>query len=514
MNTHQLITPIEARRRSLISRVIVFVILVALALTSLVALNSWHAYKNKLKENEVSTSNMSRALAQHAEATILSTDNIVAALVESIEEKGFRTIDHSRLHAFLMRRVAEQSIAQLLIVVDAKGKPIVNSRPKLLAGVNYLDRDYFIHHRDYADRGPYIGRAVRSKTTGDWIITVSRRLQNEDGSFAGLVVATIPLDFFRMFYDEFDIGNSGVIFLATDEATMLVRRPFIEKVIGSSIAKGPVFNEYRTKGPSGTAMLVSMIDGTERLYSYRHLETYPLLVAVALSKEDIFEEWRSETYRLVAACFVLVTLVAAFGTYLILQINQREDTEEKLRQAKEQLEAMAAQDSLTGLPNRRLFDSALKSEFERATRNRSWLALIMVDVDKFKQFNDLYGHPTGDECLQSIAEAIKSIPSRPADLAARYGGEEMVVLLPDTDQDGAAIIAERLRAAVESLNIPHKANQGGVVTISLGLMAVRPSTYTGTASNLINLADHALYAAKAAGRNQLCIGTSTEGNGT
>lgn len=504
MNSSELTSTIEAKRHPLIFRAIVFVVLVAISLAGLVAWDSLKARNYKLKDTGVSTANMARALAQHAEATIVSTDNIIAALVESVEETGIENIKHPRMHLFLMRRVAEQAIVRALFVIDENGQTIVNSQPNLIAGVNYSDRIYFIHHRAYADRGPFIGPPVRSRTTGDWIITVSRRLEHADGSFAGVVLATITLDFFQLFYEEFDIGDSGVIFLATDDAIMLARRPFVEKVIGSSIAKGLVFNEYRTKGPVGTVMLVSLIDRTERLYSYRHLDSYPLIVAVAVAKEDILGEWRSETHRLIMAGIILVVLISAFGAYIIVQINERDTTEGKLRQVTQQLKALAAEDSLTGLSNRRSFDAALQTEFQRGVRNRSSLALIMIDVDRFKQFNDLYGHPAGDDCLVKVADAIKAIPARPADLTARYGGEEIVVLLPDTDEDGALSIANRLRSSVEALQIPHAAGTGSVVTVSVGMASIRPVTFQGDARHLIKLADEALYKAKAQGRNQVC----------
>lgn len=504
MNPLELTSTINAKRRPLIFRAIAFVLLVAISLSGLVAWDSWKARDNKLKDTGVSTANMARALAEHAEATIVSTDNILAALVESVEIGGFKNLDRPRVHEFLLRRVAEQTIVRALFLIDENGQTVVNSQPKLIEGVNYSDRTYFIHHREYTDRGPFIGPPVLSRTTGDWIITVSRRIEHADGSFAGVALATITLDFFRLFYEEFDIGESGVIFLSSEDAIMLARRPFVENVVGSSIAKGLVFNEYRTKGPVGTAMLVSLIDHTERLYSYRHVDTYPLVVAVAVTKEHILGEWRSETRRLVMSGIFLVALISAFGAYIISQIKERETTEGKLRQAKQQLEALAAEDSLTGLSNRRSFDAALQTEFERALRNRSSLGLIMIDVDRFKQFNDLYGHPAGDDCLVRVAKAIKAIPARPADLTARYGGEELVVLLPDTDEDGALLIAERLRSAVESLQIPHTASPGRVVTVSIGVAATRPVTNQGDAKQFLKSADEALYKAKAQGRNQVC----------
>jgi diguanylate cyclase (GGDEF)-like protein len=271
-----------------------------------------------------------------------------------------------------------------------------------------------------------------------------------------------------------------------------------------------LFKEYREMGPFGTKMIKSIVDGTIRLYSYQHLENYPLLVGVALSKEEILAEWRAQTWRVALICTALFGLLGIFATYLILQIRVRQSTAHELHYAKRslerlngELEALASEDGLTGLSNRRKFDAALNQEFHRAIRNRSSLALIMIDVDRFKQFNDMYGHPAGDECLRRIGGVLKNVPSRASDMAARYGGEEMAVLLPDTDAVGAYVIAERIRAEVEALAIPHKANPNGVATISAGVAAIRPTLQDPNALELVRMADRALYAAKANGRNNV-----------
>ncbi|MNR82215.1 Phytochrome-like protein cph2 [compost metagenome] len=391
-------------------------------------------------------------------------------------------------------------------MIDQDGHPLVTSYIDAIHGLDYSDRRYFLHHKAHNHRSLYIGPAVKNKSTSHWVLTVSRRLDHPDGQFAGLVVATIPLDYFRDFYDSFDISTSGAILLASADGIMLTRRPFMEDVIGTSVAKGPVFSEARRNGPVGTAMLVAAVDGTERLYSYRLLDDYPLLVSVAIAKDDILSGWRKQTIRHIALCVVLIFLITLFGIYLVIQINQKENTELKLREAKQELEALASEDSLTKLANRRKFDATLKLEFERALRNKNELSLIMIDVDRFKQYNDIYGHPAGDECLKQIAQAIKTIPARPADLCARYGGEEIAVLLPDSSLAGAIIIAERIRLAVAALNIPHSSNVEPYTTISLGVASIKPATHQGNAKDLVELADQALYKAKAEGRNRVSAG--------
>ena len=177
-------------------------------------------------------------------------------------------------------------------------------------------------------------------------------------------------------------------------------------------------------------------------------------------------------------------------------------TNAKLASANEELEKLARVDGLTGIPNRREFDSRLDAEWRRMGREGKPLALIMGDVDHFKQYNDTYGHQAGDECLVKVAQAIGSWARRPTDLAARYGGEEFALVLADTDGKGAAYIAQSVCDAVRRLEIPHcNSSASEHVTLSLGVAVVLPGAAKGPRA-LIEQADKALYAAKESGRNR------------
>jgi diguanylate cyclase (GGDEF)-like protein/PAS domain S-box-containing protein len=186
-------------------------------------------------------------------------------------------------------------------------------------------------------------------------------------------------------------------------------------------------------------------------------------------------------------------------------ISARKAIEDELAGANRRLQILATQDGLTGLANRRAFDEALAREHLRARREKTRLALIMIDVDHFKAFNDLYGHQAGDDCLRRVCGAITATICRPGDLAARYGGEEFAVLLPNTDEDGAGVIAERISQAVLGLAIPHDANANAVVTISGGVASIDGAE--GTPEALVRDADRALYRAKDFGRNAVIRAT-------
>jgi diguanylate cyclase (GGDEF)-like protein len=168
-----------------------------------------------------------------------------------------------------------------------------------------------------------------------------------------------------------------------------------------------------------------------------------------------------------------------------------------------ELKRLAVTDPLTGLPNRRAFDDILDREWRRARRYEVPLAMIMVDVDHFKDYNDFYGHLAGDACLKTIAEILRSNATRPEDFVARYGGEEFVVLLPETGTDGAVAAADLLCNAVRAAEIEHKRSPSSkLVTASFGVSALVPDRGAVTAT-LVAAADAALYEAKNAGRNRV-----------
>jgi diguanylate cyclase (GGDEF)-like protein/PAS domain S-box-containing protein len=185
-------------------------------------------------------------------------------------------------------------------------------------------------------------------------------------------------------------------------------------------------------------------------------------------------------------------------------ISGRKAAEERLLAAYDAVEALSTIDSLTGVANRRRMDEVLALEWRRAVRDRTCLSLLMLDVDYFKSYNDIYGHMPGDYCLRQIAEASVEGAQRPGDLVARFGGEEFVVILPNTDEEGSREIAENIRMNVQQRGIAHEGNQHGCVTVSIGCATSRPPHDKCDQTGLIGAADRALYQAKHNGRNQVC----------
>lgn len=172
------------------------------------------------------------------------------------------------------------------------------------------------------------------------------------------------------------------------------------------------------------------------------------------------------------------------------------------KKAQSALEELSITDELTGLHNRRFFNENLHIEWSRGIRSQEPLSFILLDIDFFKQYNDTYGHTAGDDCLRSVARVLQHSLLRSSDMATRYGGEEFGLLLPNTTLEGAFEVAERIRSAIERLNIPHDTNQAAAhVTLSDGIACLKPSSEVNP-SELVALADEALYKAKSQGRNQ------------
>lgn len=188
----------------------------------------------------------------------------------------------------------------------------------------------------------------------------------------------------------------------------------------------------------------------------------------------------------------------------MFDISERKKAEEKVISLQRELEALSFKDGLTGVANRRRFDSSLDIEWASARRSAQPLSLIMLDLDFFKQYNDHYGHMQGDDCLKSVAQTLSLAATRPRDIFARFGGEEFVLLLPETDESAALKVAERCQRMIEKLQIPHAASAAGkFVTVSMGVGTIKQPSVEMEPKHFIDAVDKLLYKAKQNGRNRI-----------
>ncbi|AEI80487.1 phytochrome-like protein Cph [Cupriavidus necator N-1] len=389
-----------------------------------------------------------------------------------------------------------------LLVTDANGMLVFDSHQWPPRPVNVSDRDYFQAHRSGDHSGLFLSRPFQPRLTPEnKSIGISRRLSGPDGSFAGIVVGTLRLNYFRKLFDGVSLGAGGTLTLLRTDGTIIMRRPYEAESIGRDISGSPSFAPL-LQGTQGTFIGVAAVDGIQRLYSFRRIPGFPLLVVVGRATHDVLAPWYKRAWVFGALIIALDAIIIALSVLLSRQWRRRAEMEEHLRW-------MVNTDGLTGLGSRRALDDAADVEWRRARRHGEPLSLLMLDVDHFKEFNDRYGHQAGDDALAAVGACIQRHVRRPGDYAGRYGGEEFAILLPHTNAAGAAAMAETIRAAVQALRIPNAAGADGHLTVSIG--AVTDANSAGNEKDFAELraflraGDEALYLAKRSGRN--CVAT-------
>ncbi|WP_052050828.1 response regulator [Leptolyngbya sp. KIOST-1] len=252
--------------------------------------------------------------------------------------------------------------------------------------------------------------------------------------------------------------------------------------------------------------LMPGMDGFEvcrRLQAIAQGNPAPMLMITGLEDEKSVDQ----AFAIGMADYVTKPIHWAVLRQRVRRLISQHRLEIQLREANYQLQQQTLIDSLTQVANRRRFDEYLLQEWGRCVRDQVPLSLLICDIDHFKHYNDHYGHPAGDRCLQQVATTLKQGIHRPADLVARYGGEEFAVILPNTPLEGATVVGDRLVQSVQNLSLPHAMAPTTAVTISCGIASVQPSA-NGLPSDLVLSADQGLYQAKAQGRNQyqaICV---------
>lgn len=496
--------PIYARLtpRALSLSLIGFVLLVCLSLILATAWQIVQSSGERVDAAKITVSNIVLAAEQQARDTMLQADNTLRDLAERVAHDGSGPDQQERLAKLMARQVNDIEGVQGLFIFDAQGNWMANSFSEGLQTKNNGDRAYFRYHREHDDQSIHVGSIVESRTTGDMVIPISRRIQTADGAFAGVALATVPVSYFQSFFKRMAVDDEGVIFLALDNGELLARRPTVAALMTTNLSKGEIFSRYLPESDSGTAVIKSIVDGIERIYAYRRLAGLPIVAAAGVSYEHVFAPWWSYVYQSVALVGTIILALAILGSLLYRQIQQLLVAEYELKIIRKELEVIAHTDSLTSLANRRSFDLAMDKEWKRATRNQTCISVILLDIDLFKQYNDRYGHLSGDDCLVHVANIIAANVNRPGDIAARYGGEEFVVLLPETDLAGAVMVAENIKLSLLNANIQHSASPFGIVTISSGVVSTSETLGESPKEFLIK-ADQLLYAAKSQGRNRV-----------
>lgn len=379
-----------------------------------------------------------------------------------------------------------------MFVVNATGQITQDSKNLIPPRQDLSDRDYFQFHKDNESTGLFISRPLVSKLNGRSMVAFSRRLSHPDGSFAGVVLTAMLQDHFQALFKDVSLGPNGSVTLARTDGIVLMRWPFRQDFIGSSIKRAELFAHF-PKASSGHYESRAVSDGIKRLFVYTQVGNLPLIVVVGQSLDDIFAAWWRQALAIGALMAVLCAVTVMLAAFLHREFERRSAAERKLT-------ILATIDGLTGLANRRHFNRTLGYEWRRAIRSRAPVALLMIDADHFKIYNDSHGHQAGDRLLQAIAASISAHVKRPSDIGARYGGDEFAVLLPETSLGDAAILAERIRQDLVARCSTDEL-QRGHAQLSIGVASLVPGAET-KHRDLVAAADRALYQAKRLGRNR------------
>jgi diguanylate cyclase (GGDEF)-like protein len=485
-----LIHPLQRKRNYSIGIILIGMI-VTLGFSAIFGTILWDmARRDRAKALDGAT-NLVATIASDISRNIELYDLSLQAVVEGLNLPDVDKLSPLLRHLLLFDRAATAKDLGSILVIDSSGKLTIDSRSATPAEINYSDRDFFEVHRQRRDAGLFISRPWIAPT-GEYLISFSRRIDGPDGSFAGVVAGTMRLSYFHDLFRKVKLGTEDSLTLMRTDGTVLMRTPFNIDSIGADFSTSTIFENF-PKSPSGWYESIAVSDGMKRLFAYQQISEQPLLMTNGLSVEAIYIGWRHDAWLIGSFTLFLCGINVALVMFLARELRRR-------GRAEQQLAVLATTDSLTGLCNRRGFDDAMEREWSRSVRARDPVALLLIDVDHFKAYNDEHGHQLGDQVLKVIARTIAGSVQRPCDVSARYGGEEFAVLLPGESIEGALHVAEQIRADVLSLSAG-EAVRGGVPTISVGAASMLPAA-GGDPGDLIRYADAALYDAKRKGRNR------------
>lgn len=486
------------RPRPALPRIAHFLFTGSLAAAALVLLvvgvTLWQARQDAWERAENAAENLLHGVVGHIDQHMRLYTFALDLAEGAFSDAEAALLSDGAKHRMLASIAARADYVGSMLVLDANGNILLDSGSDIPRSANFADRDYFWMQRDNPHLGLYVSQPYRSRLRGgDPSIALSRRLNNADGSFAGVILIAIRLAYIDAFFATLDMGRRGSLLLLSTDGRILTRQPSTDAQgdSGTDLSKSENFRRMRAEVSGSFVGTAS--DGVERFYTFARVPNQPLIVDVALSTQDIFEDWWWRSTVIGAITLLVCLAMVALAIMLRRELLRRAIAEADLA-------FLSVTDGLTGLANRRRFDEVIQREWRRTGRTGASLALLMIDVDGFKELNDKYGHARGDEVLKALARVIDQSIRRPGDLGARYGGEEFAVVLPDTDHNAALGIAETIRArSCESvgLDLPK-------FTVSIGVKSLRPSQDQ-SVSQLLEAADRALYRAKDQGRNRVVL---------
>jgi diguanylate cyclase (GGDEF)-like protein len=465
----------------------------AVAMLSVVCAILYGGRQDAMEHAIESSSNTLLVLEQDIDHDITRCDLSLQAVVDGAYRPDVMAASPLLRRAILFDRSTMLPYLRAILVTDATGRIVIDSRTDVPPKGNLANADFFEVQRDRPAWGLYVSPPRASQLlNGEKVLYLSRRITAPDGSFLGIVLGAVSVEYFHQLLAGLKIGSHGSAALIHTDGIFVMRVPDGAANVGHKLRRsGPFLKMMRSA--EGTFTDTASVDGVRRVYTFKHLSGLPLIANVAPAEIDIYAHWKTRAERVGAVMALYCAAFIGVAILLVRALGEKAKAESALRK-------LAQTDSLTGLANRRALDEILEREWRRAVRAHRPLSALFVDLDRFKAYNDQYGHQAGDDALAAVGRCLEEHVRRPGDVVARYGGEEFVVVLPDTDSVAALSIADSLREAVASLAIEHLGSEQGKVTVSIGAASWQ-GVVAENVSSVVKAADEALYRAKAVGRN-------------
>lgn len=520
---------------------------------------TWQPYGEAMKKSVVErNSSLAEQIADNIDSMFAEKIRILKFAAHSEE---MVSMDPRRQTAVLARIVAQYPDVQLAVVSNLAGQQIARWDGNVGDNhINYLDREYY--HTVLTTGSTTISGVIVAKSTQKLGIVIAEPIKDHEQKIVGIMIINIELQKLIHHVGQIKIGNTGYAYIVNSKGQIIIHpdlgliengmsesylAPVMAAISGQTgWAEYEFENQKRLAGysyvPSTNWGVIAQQPLDEAMHNMMHLKINSLIIMVSaamvamligltiagalakpianiseatncLAKGDLkihLEVMSSDEIGQLADNFNnMTTQLLKRDAALYLAQNELENQVAKrtqeLMEANAELQRLSFLDGLTGIANRRYFDEVLEKEWQRAKRSHTSLALIILDVDFFKTYNDTYGHVAGDECLKKVAKILKDSTKRATDLVARYGGEEFTIILPDTDIRGANQVGETVRINVEKLGIKHKKSLiSHNVTISVGIAVVEVA-WDSSPMEMVAAADQALYQAKQKGRNRIEI---------
>jgi diguanylate cyclase (GGDEF)-like protein/PAS domain S-box-containing protein len=296
-----------------------FVALICVGILGFSGLRELNSRASNLKNAETEMANLARSLTQHAEDTFELLDASIIGVATRLEFEGTGPAAISQLQTILESRKAGLKRIHGLFIYDESGRCLATSG---LAGPDISDREYFRYHMQSASRDALIGNPVRRRPGGGWITTVSRRFNHPDGSFAGVVLATVGSEYFSEFYQQFEIGARGTIALLNNAGIVLARSQDNDLYAGRDLSNAPLLRNRGSRPTNGVYYFKSPLDDVQRLSFYSQSERFPLMVMASMAQDDVLAPWRKNAITRMTIVLSLTSLIATIGFFMVRQLNR------------------------------------------------------------------------------------------------------------------------------------------------------------------------------------------------